>query len=86
MEQPSKVLKKWDARTSPEDRKEIYENLMGNPEFGRFLEVLKDFQQEAYAQALANPGEATFYLGSADMVNAVRTDIQGVLSGEYSVF
>jgi len=64
----------------------VYENLMGNPEFGRFLGILKDFQQEAYQQALSRPEEANFYLGGADIINAVKTDIEAILGNGPAVF
>lgn len=78
---PQSILDNWDYQIPEEDRKEIYEVLMGMPEFGRFLQVLKDCQNGAYRSAQADMEHSEFYLGQAAGVDVIIGDIDEVLNG-----
>lgn len=72
---PQEIIDGWDSRISDEEKKEVYEVLLGQKEFGTFLMILKEKQMEAYKLAQAHPSEAAFYLGAGEIIDQVRADI-----------
>jgi len=82
---PQEILDSWDWKTPREDRKEVYEVLMAQAEFGRFLQILKDEQIDAYKMASMNldkPEVMQYYHGAAGLVDRIRDDIQDVLDAQ----
>lgn len=78
---PQEVLDKWDETTPVERRKEIYETLMGIPEFGDFLGLMKELQtvQRMRAQDQESHRDTVLYLGSAWGIDVIKDDIAEVL-------
>lgn len=71
------ILTGWYEGTSQEDVKEIYENLMDDWNFLRFLTLLQEYRdgRRAWAQGLAKQSgqeaEVRFLLGSAQAVDDI---------------
>lgn len=71
-------LDQWREPLDVQQRREIYEALLGVPEFTGFLRILKERQESAWqdAQGTAADDKAPAYdLGRASMIDEIRDDM-----------
>ena len=78
------IVDKWGNEISPAERKEVYEVLLGIEEFGRYLEMLKAWQVQAWREAMYSDGleQKSRLLGSAETVDHLVNDINEVMKGK----
>lgn len=78
MATPKQILDTWDFQSSAQQRKEVYEGLLGVDVFGDFLNLMKEYRESARkaAQYEENSDRMRYYLGSATAIDEIIDDIK----------